>query len=75
MELTRRSFLAAIGALPFVGKFIPTPTQFIAPDGCAADPWVPMTICPEEGGGEIFITNGDTGYVTDRRYSVRILSA
>lgn len=74
--ITRRAFLSALAALPVVGKWMPKP-QFELPMAFMIEPttkaefselfqpdeWVPMTVCPEEGGGEIFITNGDQGYV------------
>lgn len=65
--ITRRHFLAALSALPFVGKLVPQETHLLTFSDAnyqrVCDEWVPMTVTPSEGGGEIFITNGDQGYV------------
>lgn len=75
--MDRRSFLAAICALPFVGKIIPQKLelndanyqrvlteyhQYIS----TPDLWEPMTITTSNGVEQIFISSGGQGYVLDR---------
>lgn len=61
--ISRRSFLTALSCLPWVGKLIPASAPIsVRPTLRFPDPWVPMTITPSEGGGEIFITSGNSFY-------------
>lgn len=69
--VNRRSFLAALCALPVIGKWMPRQSQVkdYGQVELTWKPWVPMTVCPEEGGGQIFVTFDNQGYtysITDR---------
>lgn len=81
--ISRRAFLSALCALPLVGKYIPKPEPSHVIDvpnqpwQRVYDEWVPMTVAPSEGGGQIFITNRGNFYEFEVRDKVpyRIVDA